>query len=39
MNDGKADQSSGLELKTSGLLVDKGVRIAEKNGVDALSSR
>jgi tRNA-intron endonuclease len=39
MKDDKADQNSGLELKTSGLLVDKGVRITEKSGVDALSSR
>jgi tRNA-intron endonuclease len=39
MNDDKSGQPSGLELKTSGMLVDKGVRITEKSGVDALSSR
>jgi tRNA-intron endonuclease len=39
MIDNKADQSSGSELKTAGALVEKGVRITEKSGVDALSSR
>jgi tRNA-intron endonuclease len=39
MSDNKADQPSGSELKTSGLLVEKGVTITEKSGVDALSSR
>jgi len=39
MSDNKADQPSGLELKTSGVLVEKGVRITEKSSVDALSSR
>jgi tRNA-intron endonuclease len=39
MSDNKADQPSGLELKASGVLVEKGVRITEKSSVDALSSR
>ena len=39
MSDNKADQPSGLEFKTSGVLVEKGVRITEQSSVDALSSR
>ena len=39
MSDNKASASSGSELKTTGVLVEKGVRIAEKSSVDALSSR
>jgi len=39
MSDNKADQPSGSELKASGVLVEKGVRITEKSSVDALSSR
>jgi tRNA-intron endonuclease len=39
MSENKADQPSGLELKAKGLLVKKGVRIAEQSSVDVLSSR
>jgi tRNA-intron endonuclease len=39
MSDNRIDQPSGSELKTSGVLVEKGVRITEKSSVDALSSR
>jgi len=39
MSDNKANAASGSELKTTGVLMEKGVRIAEKSSVDALSSR
>jgi tRNA-intron endonuclease len=39
MNENKSDTSSDSELKTSGVLVEKGVRLTEKSSVDALSSR
>jgi tRNA-intron endonuclease len=39
MSDKKAEQLNGSELKAKGLLAEKGVRIAEKSNVDALSSR
>jgi len=39
MSDNKTSASSGLELKTTGVLLEKGVRIAEKSSIDALSSR
>ena len=39
MSENKTDTSSGLELRTKGLLVEKGVRITEKSSVDALSQR
>jgi tRNA-intron endonuclease len=39
MSDNKASASSGSELKTTGVLVEKGVRIAEKSSIDALSQR
>src|SRR3989304_8126438 len=39
MSENNANASSGPELKTTGVLVEKGVRIAEKSSVDALSSR
>ena len=35
----KANCASGSELKASGVLVEKGVKIAEKSSVDALSQR
>jgi len=35
----KTDSAGGSELKASGLLVEKGVKIAEKSNVDALSQR
>jgi tRNA-intron endonuclease len=35
----KANSASGSELKASGVLVEKGVRITEKSSVDALSQR
>jgi tRNA-intron endonuclease len=35
----KVNGISASELKTTGVLVEKGVRIAEKSSVDALSSR
>jgi tRNA-intron endonuclease len=35
----KANGTSSSELKTTGILVEKGVRIAEKNDFDALSQR
>src|SRR4030066_732237 len=39
MSENNANASSGSELRTTGGLVEKGVRIAEKSSVDALSSR
>jgi tRNA-intron endonuclease len=39
MSDNKANAASGSELKTTGVLVEKGVRIAEKSGINALSQR
>jgi tRNA-intron endonuclease len=39
MSDNQAEQQSSSELKVKGLLMEKGVRIAEKNSIDALSSR
>jgi tRNA-intron endonuclease len=39
MSDNKANAASGSELKTAGVLVEKGVRIAEKSSIDALSQR
>ena len=39
MSDNKANVASGSELKTTGVLVEKGVRIAEKSSIDALSQR
>jgi tRNA-intron endonuclease len=39
MNENKTGTSSGLELRTKGLLVEKGVRIDEKSSIDALSQR
>ena len=39
MSDNKAEQPSSSELKAKGLLVERGVRIAVKSSVDALSSR
>jgi tRNA-intron endonuclease len=39
MSDNKENNSSGSELKAQGLLVEKGVRIAEQSSVDALSQR
>ena len=39
MSDNKANSTSGSELKTTGVLIEKGIRIAEKNSIDALSQR
>ena len=39
MNENTASNTSVSELKTTGVLVEKGVRIAEKSGIDALSQR
>ena len=39
MTENKNDAATGSEFKTSGLLAEKGVRIAEKSNIDALSSR
>jgi tRNA-intron endonuclease len=39
MSDNKENNSSGSELKSIGVLVEKGVRIAEQSSVDALSQR
>jgi tRNA-intron endonuclease len=39
MSENNANALSGPELKTTGTLVEKGVRIAEKSGIDALSQR
>jgi tRNA-intron endonuclease len=35
----KTDSAGGSELKTTGVLVEKGVRIDEKSSIDALSQR
>jgi tRNA-intron endonuclease len=35
----KANGTSGLEIKTTGGLVEKGVRISEQSSIDALSQR
>jgi tRNA-intron endonuclease len=35
----KVESTIGPELRTTGVLVEKGVRITEKSSVDALSSR
>jgi tRNA-intron endonuclease len=39
MSENKTSPASASELKTSGVLTEKGVRIAEKNSIDALSQR
>ena len=39
MSDNKTGTANASELKTSGVLTEKGVRIAEKSSVDALSQR
>jgi len=39
MSDNKANAASGSELKTTGVVMEKGVRIAEKSSIDALSQR
>jgi tRNA-intron endonuclease len=39
MSDNKVNAASGSELKTTGALVEKGVRIDEKSSIDALSQR
>ena len=39
MNENTASNTSVSELKTTGVLVEKGVSIAEKSSVDALSQR
>jgi len=39
MSENGKSNTSGSELKSKGLLVENGVRIAEKSSVDALSSR
>ena len=39
MSDNKTNGTSGSELRCSGVLVEKGVRITERNSIDALSSR
>jgi tRNA-intron endonuclease len=39
MSDNKTGTASASELKTRGVLTEKGVRIAEKSSVDALSQR
>jgi tRNA-intron endonuclease len=39
MSDNKTSASNTSELKTTGVLVEKGVRIAEKSSIDALSQR
>ncbi len=39
MSDNKANAASGSELKTTGVLLKKGVRIDEKSSIDALSLR
>ncbi len=39
MSDNKTSPTSTSELKTSGVLTEKGVRIAEKSSIDALSQR
>jgi hypothetical protein len=39
MSDNKENAASGSELKTTGVLMEKGVRIDEKSSIDALSQR
>jgi tRNA-intron endonuclease len=39
MSDNKTGLTGTSELKTTGVLVEKGVRIAEKSSIDALSQR
>jgi tRNA-intron endonuclease len=39
MSDNETSNTSGSELKSKGSLVEKGVRIAEKSNIDALSQR
>ncbi len=39
MSDNNANAASGSELKTTGVLIEKGVKIAEKSSIDALSQR
>jgi tRNA-intron endonuclease, archaea type len=39
MSDNKENNSSGSEFRASGVLTEKGVRIAEQSSVDALSQR
>ena len=39
MSDNKTNPTSTSELKTTGVVVEKGVRIAEKSNIDALSQR
>jgi tRNA-intron endonuclease len=39
MSDNKTNRISDSELKTTGVLTEKGVRIAEKSSIDALSQR
>jgi tRNA-intron endonuclease len=39
MSDNKANAASGSELKTTGFLIEKGVRIDEKSSIDAFSQR
>jgi tRNA-intron endonuclease, archaea type len=39
MSSSKTDAQNGSELKARGLLVEKGVTVAEKSSVDALSQR
>jgi tRNA-intron endonuclease len=39
MNENTASNTSVSELKTTGVLVEKGVKIAEKSSIDALSQR
>lgn len=39
MSENKVNSTSGSELKTTGVLMEKGIKIAEKNSIDALSQR
>jgi len=39
MSDNKTGSTSVSELKTTGVLVEKGVKITEKSSIDALSQR
>jgi tRNA-intron endonuclease len=39
MSENKTSPTSTSELKTTGVVVEKGVRIAEKSSIDALSQR
>jgi tRNA-intron endonuclease len=39
MSENKTSPTSTSELKTTGVLAEKGVRIAEKSSIDALSQR